>query len=338
MRTLFLLPNKAYKLCSSEERMVEKIGQEQIHELLFHERLSWQAIIYDLINSEQLDPWDIDLSVLSQKYLEKVRELEEADFFISSKVLLAASLLLRIKSEIVLSQDIPTLDDILFGKKEEKVYVQERMELDGEVPALVPRTPLPRFRRVTLEELMSALGKAISTETRRIRKQVIVLQQEKETEIAMPKNQIALQERIQNVYTKLNEWFVSRRGNVSFSEFLGSNDRLEQIGVFVSLLHLDNQQKVWLEQKSHFEEIFIWLKHMYESENREKLDAMKAEVEAFMIEASKGVEDSDEHLGGDGMGNLAIEEGEPIEDDADVRVARNADSGTINVVEDEEES
>ena len=37
------------------------VGQEQIHELLFGDKLSWQAIIYDLINTEQLNPWDMDL-------------------------------------------------------------------------------------------------------------------------------------------------------------------------------------------------------------------------------------------------------------------------------------
>ena len=48
------------------------VGQDQIHDLLFGEKLSWQAIIYDLINTEQLDPWDIDLTLLSSKYLEKI--------------------------------------------------------------------------------------------------------------------------------------------------------------------------------------------------------------------------------------------------------------------------
>ena len=83
-----------------------KIGQEQIHGLLFGEQLSWQAIIYDLINSEQLDPWDIDLVLLTNKYLERVKKLEEENFFVSSKVLFAAALLLRIKSEILLNHYI----------------------------------------------------------------------------------------------------------------------------------------------------------------------------------------------------------------------------------------
>ena len=47
------------------------IGQEQFQTFVFNQDVSWQEIIYDLINTEQLDPWDIDLAVLSQKYLKK---------------------------------------------------------------------------------------------------------------------------------------------------------------------------------------------------------------------------------------------------------------------------
>src|SRR3989344_5826519 len=119
----------------------DKVGQEQIHGLLFGDQLSWQAIILDLINSEQLDPWDIDLVILTNKYLDKIRQFEEANLFVSSKVLFAAALLLRIKSEIILNQDLPSLDDVLFGKKEEKRYEQERIELEEDIPDLVQRTP-----------------------------------------------------------------------------------------------------------------------------------------------------------------------------------------------------
>ena len=91
--------------------------QEQIHDLLFNKEVSWQNILYDLINTEQLIPWDIDISLLANKYLEKIQKLEEQSFFISSKVLLAAALLLRIKSEILLNEYIKSIDDIHYGKK-----------------------------------------------------------------------------------------------------------------------------------------------------------------------------------------------------------------------------
>ena len=75
--------------------------------------MSWQQIILDLIKSDQLDPWDIDLVILTKKYLEKIHELEESNIYISSKILLAAAILLRVKSEILIDKYIKSLDEIL---------------------------------------------------------------------------------------------------------------------------------------------------------------------------------------------------------------------------------
>jgi len=259
------------------EAQKPKIGQEQIHGLLFGDTLSWQAIIYDLINTEQLDPWDIDLSLLAQRFLDKVRALEEANFFVSSKVLLAASFLLRIKSEILLDRDLAGLDDILFGKKEEKSYNQQRIELDEEIPMLNLRTPLPRFKKVSLDELMTALGRAISTETRRIRRITVVKQYEAEVAVALPKHSININEKIKEVYARLKGVFLSRSEKLAFSDFAGKGNE-ERITTFIPLLHLDNQNKVWLEQERPFDEIWILLKEVYESQNAEKLEALRKET------------------------------------------------------------
>jgi len=265
----------------SESLPAQKVGQEQIHDLLLSDKLSWQALIYDLINTEQLDPWDIDLSLLAQKFLDKVRSLEEANFFISSKVLLAAALLLRMKSEILLEYDLKTLDEVLFGKKEERKYVQERIDLDEEIPSLMIRTPLPRYKKVTLNELIAALGHAIKTENRRIRKVVVAKQQEYETSLFLPKQRINVNSRIKETYAKLKDIFKDREHKLPLSELAGSTTE-ERVATFIPLLHLDNQQKVWLEQDSHFAEIWILLKHHYEKQNAMALQKMRQEVEAEM--------------------------------------------------------
>ena len=258
---------------------VEKVGQEQVQDLIFSDKLSWQAIIYDLINSEQLDPWDIDLSLLTNRYLNKIRQLEEANFFVSSKVLLAASLLLRLKSEVLLNHYIPSLDDILFGKKEEeKKYTYERIELDEDIPDLIPKSPLPRARKVTLQELMASLGKAINTETRRIRKVVLEKQYEIEAAVALPRQRINIRDRIKEIYSRLREIFSEREHRLSLSEFAG-NTTEEKIATFVPLLHLHNQDKVWLDQENHFEEIWILLKSIYNKQNAAELQRMREEVE-----------------------------------------------------------
>ena len=271
------------EVSNSQVQLVEtsknKVSQEQIHDILFGNSLSWQAIIYDLINTEQLDPWDIDISLLANRFMERVQKLEEANFVISSKVLLAAAILLRMKSEILLDYELPSLDDMLFGKKEEKKYTQERIELDEEIPQLIAKTPLPRFRRVTLEELMNALGKAINTENRRIRKIVASKQQEYETAMFLPKSQINIKERIKEAYSKLKEIFKNRQEKLSFSEFAKGNSNDDKITSFVPLLHLDNQDRVFLEQEKTFDEIYIWLKSLYEEKNSIMLENMRKEVE-----------------------------------------------------------
>src|SRR6056297_3065207 len=103
--------------------MQDSVSQEEVHNILFDgKEIGWKEIIFDLIHTDQLDPWNIDIGFLADKYLEKIRELEEMDFFVSSKVLLASALLLRIKSEFLLNRYVKSIDEILFPKEEKKSY------------------------------------------------------------------------------------------------------------------------------------------------------------------------------------------------------------------------
>ena len=242
------------------------VKQEQIHDILFNRELGWQEIIYDLINTEQLNPWDIDITILTESFLRKIRELEEADFFVSSKVLLAATLLLRIKSEILLNKYIRSIDEILFGKSQEKKYSMERIELEEEIPELIPRSPIPRYKKITLKELIESLNKAIITENRRIKKEIINSNSLRETAISLPKKTISIKDRLILIYNKIVSHLKSpqTKKKITFTELVGEKEKLF---AFYPLLQLENQHKVWLEQENHFEEIYIWLKHIYFKEN-----------------------------------------------------------------------
>lgn len=253
------------------------VKQEQIHDLLFNREIGWQEIIYDLINSEQLDPWDIDIIILTNKYLEKISALEEADFFISSKVLLAAALLLRIKSEMLLNQYVKSIDEILFGRKETKKHQLERIELDEEVPALVPKSPLPRLKRISLQELMQSLEKAIITENRRIKKEIIRKNALREIEIKVPKKKFTIKEKIKEIHIKL-VGVLKQRKSIPFSEFAG-NSKEERIASFSPLLHLETQKKVWLHQNRPLDEIHIWHQHVYLQENGDPLKDLRELIE-----------------------------------------------------------
>ena len=252
----------------------EKIGSEQVYDVITSRKPDWQQVIYDLIASEQLDPWDIDIILLTRKYFEKIALLEEQDFYISSKVLLAAALLLRIKSEFLLNKHIKSIDDILFGKKEDTRYVMERIQIDeNELPLLVPRTPMPRLRKVTLDELMSALNKAINTETRRIKREIAIRRAKKLSEVDFPTfTRIDLKDRIRQFYarilTSLKKIKVSEKesNKVGFTNLAG-REKEQKISSFLPLLHLSNSKKLWLEQENHLEEIWIYL-YDYFDKNR----------------------------------------------------------------------
>ena len=265
-----------------------QVRQEQLHDLLFSREIGWQEIIYDLLNTEQLDPWDINLTILTEKYLEKIRSLEEADFFVSSKVLLAAALLLRIKSEILLNKYIKSIDEILFPEKntgsQNRIGLEKgqilTVDFEEPVPELIPKSPLPRFRRVTLQELMQSLGKAITTENRRIKKEITNANALREVGVSLPKKNFNIKDKIRELYEKLLQHFTENKEKkrISFTEFVGQ-DKENRILLFSPLLHLDHQKKVWLEQETHFEDFYIWLNEAYFQHNPDPFADLKQELE-----------------------------------------------------------
>ena len=273
---------------NTSKEKIKTVKQEQVQNLLFNREVDWQEIIYDLINTEQLDPWDVDIVKLTDKYIEKIHHLEETDFFVSSKVLFAAALLLRIKSEVLLKKYIKSIDEILFGEKEQdKKIGLERIELDEEIPGLNPRSPIPRFRKVTLQELMQSLNKAIATENRRIKKVTTNTNAIRESSYSLPKRKFSIKDKIKEIYEKLYGHLKEdkKKNKISFSEFAG-NDKEERIISFSSLLHLDHQKKVWLDQEKHFDEFYIWLKEVYFANNPDPFADLKFEVEEQTKEMS----------------------------------------------------
>lgn len=281
-----------------EIEKTEKLGHVQVYDIITGKSPDWQVIIYELIHTEQLDPWDLDICLLSHKYFEKIHEMEESDFYISSKVLLALALLLRIKSEFLLNKHIKSIDEILFGKKEKGKYEVERIEIDeNELPILIPKTPLPRQRKVSLNELIEALNKAIDTESRRIKKQVRFKRAEKLAKINIPTfARKSLKDRIREFYAKILTSLKKKKQieKVSYNEFTKDNKE-QKLSYFLPLLHLSNSRKLWLEQEDHLKEIWIYL-YSYFEKNRDKfLQDLEQDIEEMKqeLEMTENIDESD---------------------------------------------
>lgn len=229
----------------------------QIYDLLVKkDEITWQNIIQDLIKSEEMNPWDIDVSLLSKKYLEKIKELKESNLFISGKIVLASSILIRIKSHKLVTEDILNFDNKMNPPEE----YQELAELFGnapspeyDLPQLTIKTPMPRKRKVTINDLMGALQKALEVNQRRaLRREAL-----KYIDVKIPEKKIDMSKLILSVYNQIINFFKTKKGDLTFSKLVNSPKKEDKILTFIPLLHLDNQEKINLEQKEHFGEIHI---------------------------------------------------------------------------------
>ena len=275
---------------------IEKVSPNQVYDIITSKKPDWQVIIYEMVHTQQLDPWDLDLIVLTKKYFEKIELMEETDFYISSKVILAAALLLRIKSEFLLNKHLKDIDEILFGRKQEPAKPIERIEIDeSELPILIPKTPMSRLRKVTLPELMIALNKAINTESRRIKREVAVKRAQKLSQVDIPKfKKINLKDRVKQFYEKI---LISikrpQKENLTKLTYndLTQNEKEEKLATFLPLLYLSNNRKLWLEQNNHLDDIWIYLFEYFQKNKDQFIEELEEDIEEMKEELSESVEE-----------------------------------------------
>ncbi len=237
--------------------------QDRVLDILMKEsEITWQNIILELIKSEQMNPWDVDVSLLTQKYLETVKKLQETNFFLSGKILLASAMLVKIKSQKLVDEDILNFDSILFHQEDQFdalddfAEFKERQKFDA--PGLGIRTPQSRKRRVSVKDLITALERALEVNKRRVLRHNALWSFNKPE---IPEKKIDMVELIASIYDKIKSFF-SRKEKVTYSRLLpeGNPTKKDKILTLYPLLYLENDNKVNLVQNEHFGEIEVELK------------------------------------------------------------------------------
>ena len=84
-----------------EERIMQIVLGKESNEV------TWRSMIYELVKSEQMDPWNVDISVLSKRYVLMLKKLKELDFRVSGKMVLAAAILLKMEGMGIEGGTIP---------------------------------------------------------------------------------------------------------------------------------------------------------------------------------------------------------------------------------------
>ena len=242
---------------------------DKIYTLLIKEdEVTWQSLLYNLVKNEGMNPWDVDVSKLTKKYISAIKELKEHDFRVSGKVLLAAAILLKIQSSKLLGEDLSDFDRLIAGPQMDEDGFYEDLEkqdaANGEFspPPLMPRTPQPRHRKVSIYDLVGALQQALEVKKRRLRRNPPI-------HMNAPEKKIDLSVLMDRLYRNIVAFFdsnsreqnqdMNKNQKLTFSHLLPSQSRHDKIHTFLPLLHLTNQRRIDLHQQEHFGEIEIAL-------------------------------------------------------------------------------
>ncbi len=231
--------------------------EKKIMELITSE-YSWEQIIYKIVAWEGLDPWNLDISLLSSAFVQYMAGFKELDFKIPAKYVIIAAVLLRMKSDHLqflerMKED--GMDDVEGIDNLEVAKTTENEELNGEqrrfeiTPVTVPPKRHSR-RRIMINELIYALRKTLKTQERRETRMRV------RKKININRNDII--QRIENLYQKINDLLAKiKNDEIRFSKLVGKWERKEIIDAFLPLVYLDNSKKVACRQEEIFDEIYI---------------------------------------------------------------------------------
>jgi segregation and condensation protein A len=240
----------------------EEHTQKRILDIIVaQDDVSWKNLIFGLIESEQMDPWDINISRIAQKFLEELKKLQQMDFRIGGKVVLASAILLKLKAERLRDEELSALDRLIQASEEPIDLGLDDLTADepvGERPKLVPRTPQPRKRKVSVYDLIEALEQALETDALR---PVYAPPRTLDT-IDPPSHHIDISVIIKEMYDRIYGHYGDEKkaqGSLKFHHLTPSADRRDVVMTFIPLLHLENARKVEMRQPTHFGEIDIHL-------------------------------------------------------------------------------
>jgi len=254
--------------------------QDKIFDLLLEQDdVTWKTLLYDLVKSEEMNPWHIDISLLSQRFIDVIKKMQEHDLKISGKMLLAAAILLKLKSSHLIDHDIAQLDELINSTEEEISEESEDYEEDellarkkaqAEQYSLIPRNPQPRSRKVSIHDLVDALQRAMETKKR-------VLQKYKPVKFAMPERKMDIMEVIRELHNKITYYSKKeKQKELTFTKLLPPRaGKMEKVFTFVPMLHLENQKKINTRQEEQFGEIYVKL---FSERTLKKLNSKREEM------------------------------------------------------------
>ena len=216
-----------------------------LDQILQSER-AWEYVLLDIVRSENLDPWDIDISRLTEKYTERINQMKEFDLKVPARLLLAAAILLRMKADRLVDAEEREAYAELLGGDEEFLFGDDDEESgpSEEVPLLTLITKRKHLRKITLEDLIGKLEVSMRPKERKVKVEPFVL----------VFDEVDITEKIEELYQKI---MGSDGDKIPFNDLLPSKTKEDMINTLMPLLHLANDRKVKLVQENLFEDLYV---------------------------------------------------------------------------------
>ncbi len=209
----------------------------------------WKGILIDLIKSEKMDPWAIDISELAEKYLHKIRQLEQGNLRLPANAILASAILLKFKAKKLHIASIEELDELA----EQQLENGQQRLYDAYIPEL--RQPrMLREGKVSLEELVSSIENILQQSKRKD----LLGKSLKSVDFMIPATTLDI-EAAQEEVLQLVANHSDDTGLCRFSTIALGKATPKVVDYFIALLFLTNKGKVNAWQDEWFGEILISL-------------------------------------------------------------------------------
>lgn len=205
---------------------------------------SWKQLLIELVITEKLDPWDIDIVKVSDGFFGMVKQMEKVDFHIPANIILASAILLKYKSNALRMWTEPQMEEVM----------PESIEMDGEeIPILSLKPRLPPRGPITLDELIIEMERVIKyDDAERPRKQVSNIP----AVFEFPVPDYDIEAEMHKLYSRM-KGEADEEGLVLFSRLVEGKTTQETILTLAPLLHLAQEKAVGLRQDKWWGEIFI---------------------------------------------------------------------------------
>ncbi len=207
---------------------------------------AWKTILLDLVETEKMDPWNIDVVELAEKYLKKINELEGNNLRVPANAILACAILVKTKSKYL---RLSSLDDEAKGRI--MLSPEQRALMLQEIPDLLSNR-MAREGRITLDELVSSIEDIIQRTTPKNKAARNI------PRIEINFDSSSIEEKIKEVFDAIKQKADSQ-GIVLFKDLAGSSEVDAVVETFIPVLFLMNNGKILAYQNEFFGEIFVKL-------------------------------------------------------------------------------